>query len=241
MKNFILISALMATTLCANTFADEITIVAEVYPPYEYVENGQWVGHDADIVREVCKRIGVTPVFKEYPWKRCIKMMKEGKAEGIISLFNTPERRKFLFFPAFNMSYEKNVIFANKGSGIKMDGLEDIKGKKLGVQAEYSYGERFDNFKGLEKDYSYSLESLVRKLDIGRMEIVIGNESVIMHMNKKMGLKPIEAIYTVSNDPLHIGFSSVHPKGKELADKFGKILGDMKQEGLVDKIIGKYR
>ncbi len=211
MRSSIIICALFASLLSVNTFADEINIVTEEYPPYEYIENGQWVGLNVDIVREVCKRVGDTLVFESYPWKRCIKMMQEGTAEGIMSLIKTPERAKFISFPAFNLSNEKNVIFSHKGSGIKINSLDDLKGKFLGVQKKYSYGERFDNYQGLDKEYCDSLENLLKKYEKGRMELIIGNEAVIMYMNKQMGLKPVEVVYAVSEDSLNIGFFSVYP------------------------------
>ncbi|MCB9482252.1 MAG: transporter substrate-binding domain-containing protein [Desulfobacteraceae bacterium] len=114
-------------------FADEIIIVTEQYPPYEFIENGEWTGHDADIVREASRRAGVNPVFKEYPWKRCLKMVEEGAAEALISAMKTPDREEYIIFPDTNLSYEKNVIFGRRGDALVIKSLDDLKGKTIGV------------------------------------------------------------------------------------------------------------
>ena len=38
------------------------------YKPMDYMENGEWVGFDADYARAVCEKLGVTAEFKEIDW-----------------------------------------------------------------------------------------------------------------------------------------------------------------------------
>lgn len=220
-------------------FSTEITVVTEQYPPYEYIENNKWSGHDIEIVKEASRRLGIKPVFKELPWKRCLKNVEEGKSEAIISLIKTPERSDYLFFPSANISYEKNVIFGHKK--IKINGLDDFKGKLIGIQSGYSYGKEFDNHKNIKKDPSFSQTMLLKKFDADRTNYIIGNEAVLIYLNRKAQLKPIKQVYTVSEDPMYIAFSKKHPEGKELSEKYNKALNDMKKEGIIEQIIKKYQ
>jgi len=224
-----------------NAVAAEVTIVAAEYSPYEFIENGNWVGIDVDIVREALKRLGHTMVIEDVPWKRCLYMMEHGAAEGILSIFITEERAKFLYYPNDNLSFEKNVIFAHEESDIVINSLDDLKGKSLGTRSEFSYGEQFDKFQGLTKDESLSTEMLLQKFDKDRTELIIGNDLVITHLNKRLGLRPIKVVFVVSEDPLFIGFSKANPMGKELQDGFNKVLPEMKKDGTIDQIFSKYR
>ncbi|MDY0362418.1 MAG: transporter substrate-binding domain-containing protein [Desulforegulaceae bacterium] len=224
-----------------NVFASEITIVTEQYPPYEFIENGKWTGHDVDIVKKACERFGVSAVFKEYPWKRCLKMIEHGDAQAIISAMNTPDRQEYILFPVSNLSYEKNVILGHKANDLIIDSLDDLKGKTIGLQSGYSYGDEFDHYSGLLKDFSFSQELMLKKFHAKRTELIIGNEAVILYLNKKLNFEPVKVLYAVSEDPLYIGFSKVHPDGKELFEKFSKALAEMKKEGIIDALIKKYQ
>ncbi|MGE4519954.1 MAG: substrate-binding periplasmic protein [Desulfobacteraceae bacterium] len=225
----------------ASAFAGSITVVLEQYPPYEFRENRKWTGHDIEIVAEASRRAGVTPVFMEFPWKRCLQMVRDGSAQAIISLMNTPDRREYILYPDTALSYEKNVILGHREKFIEIKSLGDLKGKSIGVQSGYSYGDEFDNYPGLMKDFSFSQELLLKKLDAERTDFVIGNEAVTLYLNKKLGLKPVEVFYVVSQDPLYIGFSKVHRESGVLLEKFSTILSDMKKEGTIDRIIEKYQ
>ena len=48
-----------------------LVIGSDNYEPYNYIdESGENVGIDVDIAKEACRRLGITPVFKQITWDR---------------------------------------------------------------------------------------------------------------------------------------------------------------------------
>jgi polar amino acid transport system substrate-binding protein len=239
-KGIILLMFLML--LPAIALAEKITLVYEAYPPYEFVEGGKIMGTDVDIINEACKRIGCEVEFLDRPWKRAVEEVKDGKVDGIFSLFKTDERDAFLFFPTESLSFEKNIIIAKKGKGIKAAKVEDLKGKSVGVVVDYSYGDAFDAYKDIKREVCKDNEELLKKLDTGRMDVAIVNELVYGFLAKKMGLKgKFEVVYQQSLDPMFIGFSKAKgEKAKKLAADFSKAISDMRKKGDIKNILQKY-
>ena len=57
----------------SSDFADikakgKLVIGVTDYKPMDYMENGEWVGFDADYARLVCEKLGLTAEFKEIDW-----------------------------------------------------------------------------------------------------------------------------------------------------------------------------
>ena len=59
----------------------EINIFIEnAYPPFNYLdENGEGIGWDYDVARELCDRLNCTPVFVEGAWEGWIEAMAGGQ------------------------------------------------------------------------------------------------------------------------------------------------------------------
>ena len=67
--------------------AETLEFVFSDFPPFEYIENGSSVGINKEIIEEACRRLDVTPVFRQLPWKRALEYVKEGSADAVFSLF----------------------------------------------------------------------------------------------------------------------------------------------------------
>ena len=69
---FLLVLSLFGCTNSEKTGdLPEILIGSDTYPPYLYFDNnGNPTGIDVDIAKEACRRLGITPVFKQITWDR---------------------------------------------------------------------------------------------------------------------------------------------------------------------------
>ncbi|MCP4104086.1 MAG: amino acid ABC transporter substrate-binding protein [Desulfobacteraceae bacterium] len=240
MKKLFLLSFVMIM-ISIQSSAGQVIFVYESWPPYEYEdEQGKAVGKDTAIIREVCKRIKVEPVFKMRPWKRALHEVKKGKAHAIYSLFKTEERMEFLYYPSENMSAEKNVLFARKESNYKVKKLKDIEGKKIGTVPETSYGPLFDNYKKYTELDCMGAREQLQTLKAKRVDFVAIGEQVGKYYIKKLGYQGLFEIMEFplsEQQPLFAGFSkALGEKNKLLADSFGTILKELKKEGFVQKI-----
>lgn len=218
-----------------------VTVEKDI-PPNVYQEDAEIVGIYPSIIRQVCERLDIEPEFFRYPWKRCIRYMKTGRADAVFPPIRTEERARFLYFPDEAMTSKKIAVFSLKENRIKVETLADLKGKIVGVNDGYSYGAQFDAYEGLNKDLSQNIDMQVEKLLNNRMDVAVSVESPFMFFAKKRGVKDqIERVYIISEVPSYVAFSkATGEKGRLLSEKFSRVLAELKKEGIVQKITDLY-
>jgi len=244
MKKSCAIAVIFIMLLPVSVLAEKVVFVSpENIPPKIYKESGQLMGTYVDIIREVCKRLDIDPEFRLYPWKRAVKNVKEGRADAIFPPFQTEKRTEFLYFPSEPMTATRTVIFARKESGVKISGLDDLRGKIVSVVAGYSYSPEFDRLGELKKKECYiGVEQQVRTLHKGRMDVAVAAERPFRFFAKKLGLGEFfKVVFVLSEENSYVAFSKAKGlKSKLLAEKFGQTLSQLKKEGVIKRIEDKY-
>jgi polar amino acid transport system substrate-binding protein len=221
--------------------AEKVLFVSTDWPPYVMSENGKPSGIDTEIVLELCKRLGIEADIQVLPWKRALKNVEKGEADAIFAVRHNEERAAFLYYPSEPLNIEKTVIIAGKGSGIKVTGLDDLKGKSVGTVRGYTYDPKFDTHKEIEKIDCNDDAELVKVFTKGRVPLAAScDEITLKYLCKKAGVET-ETVYVLNETPSYIGFSKAKgEKGKSLCDKFSEALRQLKKEGFIEKVQSKY-
>ena len=221
-----------------------LTIVrGQDFPPYHFMDkNGKENGFIIEIISQVAASMEIKVNFDQYPWSRCIHMVKTGQADAMMNLFKTEKRIEFLYFSDNVLTHEVNLFFALKDSPISYSGdLSSLADLKIAAIRNYSYGTTFDHQTfplivrlETEKDL---INSLINK----RCDLIAGNNMVIQTLLKQMGLgNRVKALSPrISNDPLYLGFSKARGH-KILAKKFSDQLGQFKETPVFRALIQKY-
>ena len=182
-KIFSLLLAAMLVFACCTALAEDDSLNSilakgklvmgfdEAYPPMGFVdENGDHVGFDIDLAKEVCARLGVELVLQPISWDAKELELNGGNIDCIWSgLTITPERKEMMLF---SMPYLANeqimVVLADSG----IASVADTAGKVLGTQAG-----------------SASVDVLDANPDIASAlgEIVLSDDFVAALMDLKLG------------------------------------------------------
>ncbi len=222
--------------------AEALRAVFVTWKPYGYLEDGKAKGFELDIFASVMKRMKMGVVFEERPWKRCLYMVRRGKADLLISIIKTKKREAFLCFPREYISISETALFTTAGRQIDFDGsLESLKGYTIGVTSAFSYGDAFDGADFLIKDENIRPDAIVKKLLMERTELGIGNIAVIsLIARKKKSLHRIRFLKPlIHSRKLYVGFSAA--KGHEqLAEAFSAALHDFKTTPEYPAILKSY-
>ena len=125
-------AALMA--LPARRRAEKLRLGNEgVYPPFSMISStGSLTGAEADLAREMCKRMNVECEFVVMDYKALIPSLLQGKFDALVSqTAPTPERmqrlsfsrRLFANFSTFTVPVNSNYVFTKeglRGKGVKI-------------------------------------------------------------------------------------------------------------------------
>ena len=227
----ILVSVLLLTGCKKNN--DELVMVTEAgFAPYEYYENGEIVGVDVDIAKEIAKTLGKTLVVKDIAFDSIINEVKTGKADfGAAGISYSDERAKNVDF-SINYATSKQVVIVSNNSSIK--NINEISNKKIAVQLG-SIADTYvtDEFKSAtivrQKKYLAAIEDLkTGKVDCVVMDELPAKEIVASNS----GIKILDG--SLTND----SYGMVVKKGnKELHDKINSVLENLKNEGKIDEFI----
>ena len=110
-----------------------LVIGSDNYEPYNYIdESGENVGIDVDIAKEACRRMGITPVFKQITWDRKDSFLDSNEIDCLWGSFTMSGRTNDYRWAGPYM-YSRQVIVVRKDRGI--NSFADLKGKRIAVQS----------------------------------------------------------------------------------------------------------
>lgn len=223
----------------------------EDYKPFIYKDkDGSSKGLFKDIMTEAFKRMDIPLVNRLFPWKRTQQYVKEGKADGMVTV-PTKERLK-IFYATDPIIIAHDKIFARKDNPKieqikKITGIKDFKNFKV---IDYvGAGWAKEHYKGFDVVWAPSQKNVFLMLANKRADIYLANEFVgISNIQQLIKEKPqyaknLEKIVVLPQPITDMKFCLLIRKNSHYADiipLFNKTLKGMKKDGTYDKILKKY-
>lgn len=213
----------------------------EGFPPMGFAdENGELVGFDIDVAREVCARLGIELVLQPINWDAKEQELNTGNIDCIWNGFTiTEERKKNILFTEPYMN-NRQVIVVKEDAPYNT--LEDLKGKKLGLQSQSSAQDALDS----HEDFKASLGEVVlfdtntiaiMDLEKGGIDALLVDEIVIRYymQTKSAEFKILDK--ELSHEEYGIGFRK---NDRQLMLKIQDTLKEMAKDGTLAEISKKW-
>jgi polar amino acid transport system substrate-binding protein len=218
-----------------NTDGENLIVGCDAtYPPFESMEDGNIIGFDIDMVREIAERMGREIEIESIKWDNTYEFPEDMDLDMIISAIPIVEEKESLVDfsePYFVMEYMLITL-----SGIDIKIKEDLEGKEVGIlNSEESY---------LDEDYllNYRIEGYG---DVAPMFEDLRNENISgILISLPIGTNLMtenEGIYSVleiieSNKE----FGIVLKEGSALKEEINRIIEEIMQDGTYDEIYGRW-
>ncbi|WP_017902951.1 substrate-binding periplasmic protein [Pseudomonas asplenii] len=184
-----LLTAILLTCLSLTARGERLRIVTEPWAPYVFEENGQTKGLDYETTAIVFQRLGIEVEWQFLPWKRCLAMLEQGKADGVLDIFHSSQRDDKLLYPAEALSEVEFVLFYAKAHPHPFDSLDDLRGLTVGVSPGYQYSPQFNESRLFRREPAPSQESNFGKLALGRIDLLITDRRVGQHVLNELNLQ----------------------------------------------------
>lgn len=230
MKKIFLLLILLLTVGCSKKDNQLVMVTEAGFAPYEYYENGEIVGVDIDIAKEIAKYLNKELVVKDVSFDSIINEVKSGKADfGAAGISYTEERSKEVDF-TIDYSISKQVIIVKNN----IDKIDDLNYKKISVQLG-SVADSYitKNYKNAtlvrQKKYLAAIEDLKNdKVDLVIMDELPARE--ILKNNKSLKILDKE-LFTDK-------YGMVVKKGNtELLESINKVLNNLIENGKIDEFV----
>ncbi len=249
--NYLLITLVLSFSL-ASAHADAIKTFYwaddEDYPPLIYRGvNGKPAGIFYEIMTEAFRRMDIPLKAKVYPWSRSQKLVKEGDADGMVTVLINDRKA---FVQASNpiiLAFEQ--IFANKNNP-RIDEIMAVRSlkqlKSFKIVETLGSGWTKETLKGVNVTWVPGMDNAFNMLVKGRVDIFIANgytgadfikRNIINHGSYSKGYKSI-----ITNPyPLKtIAFRLLIRKNSyfvNILDHFNQTIHQMKMDGTIEHII----
>lgn len=236
MKKFmLLVMSILLLTGCKRDDNKLILATEAGFAPYEYYRDGEIVGVDIDIAREIAASLGKELVIKDVSFDFIINEIKSGKSDiGAAGMSITKERLEEVDF-SVEYAVSNQVVIVPMDS--KITSIDQISNQRIAVQlgtVADSYVN--ENYKDATVIRQKKYLSMVEDLKAGKVDLII------------MDLLPANEIVK-SNDGLKIldeylftdKYGMAIKKGnKELLDKVNDVLTRLMSEGKIEEYTIKH-
>ena len=211
------------------------------FPPYEYIENNQIVGIDAEIAAAIAQKLGLELKIENMEFDSIISAVRGGKADiGVAGMTVTAERLEEVDFTA-TYATGVQVIIVAEGSPITcVDDLFGTGNYTIGVQLGttgdlYSTWDIEDEGLGTVDRYNKGADAIMA-LKSGKVDcVIIDNEPAKAFVAENAGLKILDTEYAVEDYAI-----AMNKNNKDLYEQVNAALNELIADGTVQAILNKY-
>jgi len=206
--------------------------------PFEYKKGDRFEGFDIDMVEALAKELGAEKVeFVDTEFKGLIPGLQAKKFDMIASaMYITEERKKTIDFS--DAYYPGGVSLLVKKENNTVQGMEDLKGKKVAVQigtANVKFVE--DNYKNIEVVKVDKNTELFLELETGKVDAVVTSFPSAKGYEKENPTTVKVLPKKLTED--YYGFG-VSKENVEFTKAINVALKKLNEKGITDEIIKKW-
>lgn len=244
-------SASSASASASSAAAGDIKLIANGkltiatspdYPPFENLENGQYVGLDIEIAKAVAKELGLEPEFKTLQFDAIIPAIAAGGQADIgISGFSVdPERAKEIDFTksyyiddqAVAVMKDSPVTDANADAELNKEGV--IIAVQSGTTGEAYVQENYP--KATAQAYGNSTDAFAA-MQSGQANAVCTNKAVVEAMlaDAYKDAKVVKSIATGEEYAIVVSKDNA-----ALTAAINEALAKLASDGTIDKLVNQY-
>jgi polar amino acid transport system substrate-binding protein len=245
-KVFLQALMLLCLVLSGQSYCRTIRLATLEYPPYEFQGAEDASGIAVELIKEAFTRIDQPYTIQFLPWGRAIREVRNGRIDGIFTIYKTPEREQFMSYSDEVLINQSISLFALKSNKIHYSGrINSLAAYRIGVMRKVSYGAQID-----EALNNGVFENIVttdtgiknfKLLLADRVDLVISNRLGGMEIIKQLGIEDL--VYQVPSYsyeiPSYIAFSKLSPLSS-IKGQLDGALRQMKEDGTYKKIISEY-
>jgi len=244
MKKVIAIALILMMSFVSVCGAEEKVIIAaaDPYPPFVDPEDPE-EGLSLVIIRAAYKTQGYTVKMVYVPWARAEALTIQGKYDILPDVWMNDENKKSMLF---SEPYAVNTVKFIKrvDDPFEYNGLESLKGKKIGTVRAYSYNDEFQASKDFIREDVADVMTNIKKLVAKRVDLTLEDDIVARVIIAKADPSMLHKIRftenSITSNNLYVSSGIANPRHKELIEAFNKGLAEIKANGEFKKIFESY-
>ncbi|WP_223569494.1 substrate-binding periplasmic protein [Pseudomonas sp. BF-R-26] len=249
LKRLLLVLASASLLLINGAHAEEnpgtgLVLLTENFPPYNMAKNGKNFAQDeningiaVDIVREMFKRANITySLTLRFPWERIYKLALEKPGYGVFVMARLPDREK-LFKWVGPIGPDDWILLAKADSKITLESLEQARKYKIGAYKGDAIAETLAK-QGLKPIVVLRDQDNAKKLVNGQIDLWATGDPAGRYLARQEGVNGLKTVLRFNSAELYLALNKDVPD--ETVAKLQAALDQLRKEGVVDEIMGRY-
>lgn len=226
--------------LTSSAFAQivDLKLASDVWPPFTGNNESQALA--SQIVKEALNRNEVAMITRTVDFEHVISGLQDNNYDGSAALWKNEERAKFL---VYSKPYLTNqlVLVGRKGSNVDMRDISQLKGSKLALVGDYSYGLTEADLSGIEIVYGHSDQANLTALMKKEVDYILVDQILIEYMMQNQPAQVNQRL-DVGSAPmitrsLHFALRKNLDGSDALIENFNKTIEAMMADGTYNRIL----
>jgi polar amino acid transport system substrate-binding protein len=235
---------LISSARAADSSTTELVLLTENFPPYNMAKNGKNFAQDeningiaVDIVREMFKRANVTySLTLRFPWERVYKLALENPGYGAFVMARLPDRER-LFKWVGPIGPDDWIMLAKADSKISLESLEDARKYRIGAYKGDAIAETLAK-QGLKPIVVLRDQDNAKKLVSGQIDLWATGDPAGRYLARQDGVNGLKTVLRFNSAELYLALNKDVPQAT--VAKLQAALDQMRKDGVVDEIMGRY-
>ncbi|MBI9093806.1 MAG: basic amino acid ABC transporter substrate-binding protein [Sphaerochaeta sp.] len=162
------------------------------WPPLEFVDNGVLTGFEVELIPLIAQKAGASMVVKNIPWDTIFAGLANGAYDGVASGVTVTEERKAVMAFSTTILEAGQIVIIRTQDSEKIKGIDDLAGKKIGVQIGTTGDFALDDYpveKRAYDDIGLAIEDMLNgNVDAAVCDSLIASDFVLANKNYKSRL-----------------------------------------------------
>lgn len=238
------VSCFFALMLSISCVAKPVLFVGSEFPSVlEKTSSGEIIGIGADIIHLMEQRLGYDIEISFVPFKRALKMMENGSADGLIGPYKSVNREQYMHYTQQHIYEDQIYFYGKKESEIQWGGdFSLLKGQAVAVVLGWFLGAEFERHRNsfVISDV-VNLEAGFKMLMADRVDLILAYPAAVDRVEKSLDIdnkiKLLPPAVTINKG--YFAFSKIKAN-KEFVEQFDSQLSLMAKSGELHELVKKY-
>ncbi|MDR0296392.1 MAG: transporter substrate-binding domain-containing protein [Rickettsia sp.] len=235
---FLLIICSFLIVSCDKQSQEKSLIVATSAdnPPYEFIQNGQIVGFDIDIINAIGEKLEKKIIIKNFDFNGLLASLTSENVDIVIAgLTVTEERKKHVSFSVPYVTTNVSVLYRATDD---LKSVEDLDNKVVGMQLGTTWVVIVQDLSkqfNIRTNYLSNNLMLVEELKSKVIDVVVLEE---LQSKKFIENNPDLASFSLTE--FSSKFAIAMPKDSKLVETVNKAISELKEDGTISRITKKW-
>lgn len=235
---FALIFLLATTTLRAQT---ELLFVTAEYPTNDDSKASELV-LDTSLISEIFAQGPYRVRIEFYPFRRAVAMARKGDADGLFTLWRTPEREQWLAF-SNSMFAGKTVFIKHRDKPISYRQLNDLRAYRIAEILGYAYPEFYRSARLRRTVVADPVEAMQmlrdRQVDLAVLDLAQASQIIKLYDARRYhDYDYLEPALEITGN--HLGIPRRRADADAILAFFNRRLAELKAKGRVQQLQSEY-